>query len=104
MRYGMSAARLPWSAKAAAMRSGTQHLCQVLVAAARERDQVELAAVRVGEHPGEGVRGLERRDDALELRHAAERFDRLVVGHRHVARAALVAQERVLGAGARVVE
>src|SRR3954453_16346406 len=65
IRYGMSAARLPLSAKAAAMRSATQHLGQVLVAAAGQRDQVELAFVWIREDPGEGARGLERRDDAL---------------------------------------
>src|SRR3954451_11988515 len=101
----MSAARLPWFAKASAMRSATaEYLGEVLVAAARQRDQVELAVVGVGEHPRERVRGLERRDDPLELRHAPEGGDRLVVGHRHVLGPALVAHERVLRPGARVVE
>ena len=56
---------------------------------------------RLREHPGERVRGLERRDDALQARELAERGERLRVGHRDVARAAAVAQVGVLGPGAR---
>src|SRR3954447_7680949 len=101
----MTAARLPLPANAAAIRSGTlEHLGEVLVAAPRKGDEVELAAARVGERPRERVRGLERRDDPLEPRDLPERVDRLVVGDRHVAGAALVAHERVLRARPRVVE
>src|SRR3954451_1527148 len=101
----MSAARFPLSRNAAAIRSATaEYLGEVLVAAARERDEVELAAVGVRKRPRECVRGLERRDDSLQPRDLAERGDRLVVGHGHVARASLVAHPGVLGAGPGVVE
>src|SRR5919202_754253 len=56
------------------------------------------------ERPGDGVGGLERGDDALELGEPPERRQRLCVGHGDVARAARVAQVRVLRPRARVVE
>ena len=52
----------------------------------------------------ERVRRLERRDDPLGPRQPAERGERLLVGRADVLGAAGVAQERVLGADARVVE
>src|SRR3954454_15617292 len=108
IRYGISAAALPPAAagaKASAIRSGPpgKDLREVLVAAARQADQVEIA-VALLEHPGERVGGLERRDDPLDRRELHERGDRLLVGDRLVARAPAVAQERVLGPRARVVE
>ena len=48
--------------------------------------------------------GLERRDDPLGLGEPAERLERLLVGRGQVLGAARVAQERVLGPDARVVE
>ena len=76
--------------------------CEVLVAAAREAhdDQVGVEVVDAGER----VCRLERRDDPLGARQAVEGRERLVVGRRDVACAAGVAEERVLGPDARVVE
>src|SRR5256714_13605724 len=92
MRYGMSAALLPCPANACAMRSGPlKDLGEVLVAAPRQADQVEVA-LGLLEQPGHRVRGLERRDDPLAGRQLAEGADRLLVGHRLVARAPAVAQ------------
>src|SRR4029079_12368372 len=54
--------------------------------------------------PGDRVRALERRDDALEPGELAQRQQRLGVGYRHVPGAPGVAEHRVLGADARVVE
>src|SRR3954452_19973987 len=101
----MSAAALPWEAKASAIRSVPpgKDLREVLVAAAREADQVEIA-LGLLEHPRERVRRLQRRDDALHGGELHERGDRLLVGHRLVAGAPGVAQERVLRTAARVVE
>src|SRR4051812_44290569 len=100
----MNAARLPWPANAPAIRSAPfKDLREVLVAAPGQADEVELARRRL-EHPRDRVRGLQRRDDALARRQLAERRDRLLVGHRLVARAAAVAQPGVLGPGPRVVE
>src|SRR3954464_14241636 len=116
----MSAARLPCSAKASSIvkalmappecggpRSPTygrrgagsrgQDLGEVLVAAARQADEVEVAFGLL-QHPRDRVRGLERRNDPVAGRELAERRDRLLVGHRDVARAAGVAQPCVLGA------
>src|SRR5258705_13993395 len=100
----MSAAALPCEAKAPAMRSAPgKDLCEVLVAAPRQADQVEVAA-RLLERPGERVGGLERGDDALDRRQLVEGRDGLLVGDRLVAGAAAVAQEGVLGTAARVIE
>src|SRR4051794_23985116 len=100
----MSAARLPCPANARAMRSGpVKNLCEILVTAPGQADEVEIA-LGLLEQPGDGVRGLERRDDALGRRQLAEGRDRLLVGDRHIARASAVAQHRVLGPRARVVE
>src|SRR3954465_3041432 len=105
----MSAAALPCEAKASAMRSvaAGKDLGEVLVAAARQADEVEVWVGGVGfllEHPRERVGGLERRDDALDGRELHERGDGLLVGDGLVAGAAGVAQERVLGPAAGVVE
>src|SRR3954469_13125639 len=73
IRYGISAARPFAAANAALMLSVPdakpgEHLREVLVPAAGEADQVERGRRRVrGQHPRHRVRGLERRDDALEL-------------------------------------
>src|SRR5256885_856282 len=61
IRYGISAARLPCDRNASAIRVSpatagsldTKHLGQVLVAAARERDEVDGGAFRVLEQPSE---------------------------------------------------
>src|SRR5688572_29688317 len=74
---------------------------EVLVAASREADEHdagELARAR------EGVRRLERRDDALETAALAERGERFPVGRGDVLRAAGVVEPGVLGADAGVVE
>src|SRR3954467_12265110 len=115
IRYGIRAARRPSARTAsnvARMRPLTrspeqrERFGEVLVAAAGEADEVErvLALVRVREHPRQRVGGLERRDDALELRTAAERGQRVGVGDRLVARAPRVAQPRVLRPRAGIVE
>src|SRR4051794_22497654 len=104
IRYGMSAACLPWPAKAAAMRSVPgKDLGEVLVPAARQADQVEIA-LGLLEHPRDRVRRLQRRDDPLDRGQLVEGGDRLLVGDGLVARAAAVAQEGVLGPAARIVE
>src|SRR3954469_16703042 len=98
IRYGISAARPGAAANAAAMLSVPdaklrKNLREVLVAAAGEADEVERVRPDVGrEHPGDRVRGLERRDDALQLGHAAQRRERVVVGHRLVGGTSAVAQ------------
>src|SRR5690349_21021350 len=78
IRYGISAARPLAAANAAEMLSvpdakPREHLREVLVPAAGEADQVERVGWCLGrEHPRHRVRGLERRDDALELGDAAQ--------------------------------
>src|SRR3954454_12414690 len=114
IRYGISAARPLAAANAAAIRATPvsvadtklrEHLREVLVAAPGEADQVERVRPGVrAEDPCDGVRGLQRRDDALQLGDAAQRGQRLLVGDRDVAGAAAVAQVRVLGTGPGVVE
>src|SRR4051794_33451241 len=108
----MSAARPRRSAKAAAILSspvcgtaGTRSragllgilrddLGEVLVAAPGEADEVERRAVRVlVEGEVQRVRGLQRRDDALQARDLAEGAQGVGVGDGDVARAAAVAQE-----------
>src|SRR3954451_7979323 len=136
IRYGISAARLPDSANAAAIRStpafrdaqtaliasgpaggrrgrrsshdarsrAGEHLGEVLVAPPRAADHVEARLGAGQERVVQRVGRLERRDDALEPRDPAERRQRVVVRHRHVLRPARVAQPRVLGPRAGVVE
>ena len=106
---------MPEDANAAAIRSGpghrdvraghelAKHLGQVLVAAPRAAHDVELRLGRLHREV-QRVGGLERGDDALQARHAAEGLERLLVGHGQVAGAAGVAQPGVLGPGARVVQ
>src|SRR4051794_16659002 len=77
IRYGIRAARPGAAAKAAAILSTPvsvadaklrEHLREVLVSAAGEADQVQRVRLRFGaEHPRDGVGGLQRRDDPLEL-------------------------------------
>src|SRR4051812_5320901 len=95
--YGISAARRsPRAAsKAAAIRSipvtvlsatGPLHdLGQVLVAATGEAEDVEARLRRVLEQPGDGVRGLERGDDALQARELLQRRQRFGVADGEVA-------------------
>ncbi len=88
-------------------RTTSPAVCDVLVAAAAEVDQddrvgSELAAEL--QRAGEGVRGLDGRDDALGAAEQAQRLHRLGVGGREVGRPADVGEVRVLGADARVVE
>src|SRR4051812_20692468 len=76
IRYGISAAVLPWSANAAASRSGpTEDLRQVLVAPPGERHEVERRLLRMGKDPRQRVRRLEGRHDPLEPRHQLEGGD-----------------------------
>src|SRR3954452_22368003 len=114
IRYGISAARPDAPAKAAAIRcapatgarsavSTREHLGEVLVPAARAAHEVDRGVPRA-HRVVQGVRGLQRRDDALQPRHAAEGGQRVVVAHGDVGRAAAVAQPGVLRAGAGVVE
>src|SRR3954447_648112 len=120
MRYGISAARLPEPANAAAMRSTPAfEAAAVLIAStpfggrprrrssndaqSRPREhlgEVLVAAPGAADHVAgavgwkqrevQRVRGLERGDDPLEPRHPAERRKRVVVVDRHVPRAARV--------------
>src|SRR4051794_10022687 len=100
----MSAAFLPWPAKAAAIRSAPgKDLGEVLVTAPAQADEVEVA-VRLVEHPRDGVGRLERRDDPLDGGQLVEGGDGLLVGDRLVAGTAAVAQVGVLRSAARVVE
>src|SRR5436305_3163629 len=113
----MSAARLPWPANASAMRSlmtppgcggprsaacgrraagfrgrsKREDLREVLVSAPGQAHEVYLA-LGLLEQPGDRVRRLERRDDALDGGQLTARRDRLRAGDRHVARPAGVAQ------------
>src|SRR5215216_1496913 len=115
MRYGINAARLPLAEKAAARGAELstvncqpstverKHFGQILVAAAGERDEIELG-LRVREQPGQGVRRLERGHDALQPRHLLERGDRLGVGDGLVYDTTLVAQPRMLRPRAGIVE
>src|SRR5919107_5399504 len=118
----MSAARPRRRAKAVAMRSspvlgtaGTrsraalpivrEDLREVLVAPAGEADEIERRAVVVLVHRVvQRVRGLERRDDALQPRDLAERPQGVLVADGDVARAAGVAQVGVLGPRAGIVQ
>src|SRR3954470_11096111 len=109
IRYGISAAVLPWFEKAAAIASGpasgtAEYLGEILVAASRQRDQIERRTVRVRQHPRQRVRRLERRHDPFEPSDELEGGNRLGVVHRVVRDAPRVAQERVLRTGAGVVE
>src|SRR5918999_624095 len=73
IRYGISAARPGAAAQAAARLSVPEaklgkDLREILVAAAGEADEVErVGAGVVPQRPRQRMRGLERRDDALEL-------------------------------------
>ena len=79
-----------------------QNLLEVLVAAAGEAEQHELL-LELGD-PRERVGGLERGNDSLGARQAAEGGERLLVGGGDVLGAAVVAQRGVLRARAGVVE
>ncbi len=78
------------STGAGGMGPTSQHLAQILVAAAGEDEQVHPIRSGIREQPGERMRGLERWDDPFELGKQLESGDRLAVLHRHVARPALV--------------
>ena len=80
---------------------------KVLVAAAGEIDHHEVILRllrREIEHLGDGVRRLERRDDAFELGQELEGLERFVIGRRQEGDAAEIGEPRMLGADARVVE
>src|SRR5437763_530633 len=53
---------------------------------------------------GDGVRRLERRDDALAPREEGERVERLMVGARDVVHATGLAERRMLGAHTGIIE
>src|SRR5918994_2683971 len=78
IRYGIRAARPGAAANAAAMLSVPEaklgkDLREILVAASGQADHVERVGAHVAsQRPRERVRGLERRDDALELAHALQ--------------------------------
>ena len=57
----------PLSRASTGAHGSAEHLGEILVSATGQAHEVELA-VGLGEHPGERVRGLERRDDALQAR------------------------------------
>src|SRR3984957_15014520 len=79
----------------------------VLVAAARQvqHHQVVLRTFRRElENLGQGVRGLERRDDAFELRAELEGVERFLVGRRKIGHPSHVVEPRMLGPDARIVE
>src|SRR5947207_8662165 len=109
MRYGISAARLPEFANAAAIRSDprpancspglvtslwadpggaslSEDLGEVLVAAPAQADQVAVGVAGLVQHVVERVRGLQRRDDPFEPRDLAEGRQRIGVGDRDVGR------------------
>src|ERR1700681_818956 len=82
---------------------GLAHRVHVLVTAPREVHQQDLVAAHRGRElhgVGDRMARLERGNDALEAAQRMEGFQRLVVGHRHVLRAARILQPRVLGAHA----
>src|SRR4051794_19884673 len=110
--YGIRAAR-PSSlaaAKAAAMSAielvePSRDLGEVLVSAtAQAHDVVSIGRATLGEQPGDHVRGLQGGDDALEARELTERADGVVVDARLIPGTAGVAEPRVLGPNARIVE
>src|SRR5262245_15620242 len=79
----------------------------VLVAAPREPDDQPRLAWQGGgdsDRVGDGVRGLERGEDALEAREEAEGLEGFLVGHRGVLGPARVLQPGVLGADPGVVQ
>ena len=84
------------------------HVGDVLVAPAAEADQHRLRPAaqrpRRPAHPGEGVGGLQRGNDALEPAQRLERIERLRVGGRLVAHPPGVAQIAVLRPHAGIVE
>src|SRR4029079_3702832 len=79
----------------------------VLVAAptqVHEDDLILAHGRRELSHLGEGVCRLERRDDALDARAHLKGVERLLVRCRHVAHPAGVAEPRMLGADAGIIE
>src|SRR3954453_13277384 len=82
----------------------SQSLSHVLVAPPGEAENVEALLARVLQQPGDRVRGLERRDDALEAGELLEGAQRLLVGDPDVGGAAAVAEVGVLGPDAGVIE
>src|SRR3954468_6726721 len=106
LRPWSRAARNRFSSSANLAAEDVAHLLDVLVAATTQVDEHRLPRERgaVLGHPGEGVRGFERRDDALGARQKHERVENLLVGDRHVPRSTAVGQVRVLGADSRIVE
>ena len=80
---------------------------EILVAAAGEIDDHQVILRLLGrelEHLGDGVRGLERRDDAFELGEKLKRVERLVIGRRQKRDAADVVEPGMFRADARIVE
>src|SRR5947209_19998007 len=99
-------ASIPVGVSITAMRSPLerrQRLGEVLVAAAREADEIKLG-VGVGQGPGDRVGALQGGDDALQPGGPAEGLERLIVGDRRVGGAALVAQPGMLGPRAGIVQ
>src|SRR5437879_923117 len=94
LRSSRRSARRRWCAAGSSLLT-SDDLGQILVAAAREAYEIELA-IALSQHPGERVRGLQRGNDALETRHFVECLDGVAVGDRDVACAAGVTQMGVL--------
>jgi ABC-type dipeptide/oligopeptide/nickel transport system permease subunit len=83
------------------------HDVHVLVAATGEVDEDDLVRVqRLRQVRGvkDGVRGLQRRDDAFRLAEEREAFQGFAIGYRDVFGAARVLVEGVLGANAGIIQ
>src|SRR3954447_24924049 len=79
-----------------------EHFGQILVAAAGEADEDELFLALV--YARECMSGLERRNDSFETAQLPERVQGVLVARPQVFGAAAVAQPRMLGADAGIVE
>src|SRR4029079_16786384 len=82
----------------------SRYLGHVLVPSARQTENVESVPPRVLQQPGHGVRGLQRRDDALEAGELGESGERLLVRDADIAGPAAVAQVSGIPADAGLVE
>src|SRR5438067_1542894 len=98
---------MPFSRSAEVEAGALRDRVHVLVAAARQVDQDDLVfrqRRRQLDGVGDRVRGLERRDDALDAAAVVESGQRFLIGDRDVLRAFDVLQPGVLGTDARVVQ
>src|SRR5215213_11154658 len=84
-----------------------RHRSQVLVAPAGQIEHHQMVLRLIGreiDQPGERMRGLQRRNDTFELAAQLKRGQRLVVGGGQKRDAAEVAQPRMFGTDAGIVE